>query len=291
MPKRRAHQPARETDARDAELRKFWKGRVRRATHNIDGAVDRFDQVGDGVAVENPDWIGTIRARLQVGVRALHRVLEAARWLTVCQQKGVYARIDNERNINRSRYFTQRMNQLHLARDIYQRFSRLRERVFDIDANNAGRDHGFDGLEHLVNGAPIPRLDIRRNRTCDDARNSGSRINQHVPADVLAVAVAQRGGDPRARCGDGAESSLLNQTRARGIPYVWQDQQRRFMMKPAKLCRALLLTLRTHRRTSHECLTGRQSFCIHYRVALALRQGPILPDPTVPIWWCEPGRE
>jgi hypothetical protein len=82
------------------------------------------------------------------------------------------------------------IGQFFLIRDICQRFFLLFERIFEIDANKVGRNHCFDCLEHLFKSIPITHLDICRDATLDHTRDTGASLNQHVPADLLAIAIA-----------------------------------------------------------------------------------------------------
>src|SRR6266571_2169181 len=73
----------------------------------------------------------------------------------------------------------------------------LFQRIFDIDANSTGHNHCFDRLKRLFNGIPITCLDICRDRTLDYPRDTCYRLDHHLPAHVLTIAITQSCGHPR----------------------------------------------------------------------------------------------
>src|SRR5579859_2016865 len=61
----------------------------------------------------------------------------------------------------------------------------------------------------------------------DNSCDTFGRFHLHLPANMLAVGIAQSRRDTRAGSGDGWKASLLDNARARRIPDIGQDQHGR----------------------------------------------------------------
>src|SRR5262249_9914395 len=154
------------------------------------------------------------------------------------QQKWVSSRVDDQRHTAPTRRIACGSDSSALLVDVEQSCRVIVVRgILEIDPNRAGIENLDDCLRNVGRTGPIAALDIRADWNRYRLHDCRDRANHCAAIDLFGVLISLGVRNSSARGSDRAESGLLEDSSARSVPGVRQQQSADVVLL-AKLRRA-----------------------------------------------------